>query len=201
MISIDFDKKTMELAKNVFAESPKQVKYAASAAINRTTTAVRKKLAGLIVGKYDISSGNVKKAITIKRAGRNVLRGAVGSVGAVLPITSFNLRPNPKRINSSLRTGGRVFKAGPMRVRVLRRQGFIAIPGLFVQQSSRSNYAGPMHRYMKTRYPLRTPYGPSIPQMAGNKEVLEELVPFAEKALNQRFLHEVLYRYGKYGGK
>jgi len=37
--------------------------------------------------------------------------------------------------------------------------------------------------------------------MAGNKDVLEDLAPFAEKVLNRRFLHEVSYRYGKFGGR
>lgn len=132
---------------------------------------------------------------------RKVLRGVVGTVGRMLPITYFNLSPKPKNIISALRAGEKIEKAGPMRVRVIRAGGFKNVPGLFVQQSSRSNYAGPMLRYLKTRYPLDIPYGPSIPQMAGNKDVLEDLAPFAEKVLNRRFLHEVSYRYGKFGGR
>ena len=154
MIKIEFDKKTLEIAQNLFAEYPEQV-----------------------------------------------LRGVVGTVGRMLPITYFNLSPNPKNIISALRAGEKIAKAGPMRVRVIRAGGFKTVPGLFVQQSSRSNYAGPMLRYLKTRYPLDIPYGPGIPQMAGNKDVLEDLAPFAEKVLNRRFLHEVSYRYGKFGGR
>lgn len=201
MIKIEFDEKTLEIAQNLFAECPEQVKYAASRAINRTATAVRAELSGLIIEKYDISSANVKKAITIKRSMRKVLRGVVGTVGRMLPITYFNLSPKPKNIISALRAGEKIAKAGPMRVRVIRAGGFKNVPGLFVQQSSRSNYAGPILRYLKTRYPLDIPYGPSIPQMAWNKDVLEDLAPFAEKVLNRRFLHEVSYRYGKFGGR
>jgi len=171
MIKIEFDEKTLEIAQNLFAECPEQVKYAASRAINRTATAVRAELSGLIIEKYDISSANVKKAITIKRSMRKVLRGVVGTVGRMLPITYFNLSPKPKNIISALRAGEKIAKAGPML------------------------------RYLKTRYPLDIPYGPSIPQMAGNKDVLEDLAPFAEKVLNRRFLHEVSYRYGKFGGR
>ena len=49
MIKIEFDEKTLEIAQNLFAECPEQVKYAASRAINRTATAVRAELSGLII--------------------------------------------------------------------------------------------------------------------------------------------------------
>ena len=66
MIKIEFDDKTLEIAQNLFAECQEQVKYAASRAINRTATAVRAELSGLIIEKYDISSANVCLLIPYK---------------------------------------------------------------------------------------------------------------------------------------
>lgn len=50
---------------------------------------------------------------------------------------------------------------------------------------------------LSMRYPLRIPHGPSVPQMFSAESSMSVIAPFAEKTLNQRFLHEVSYRYGK----
>lgn len=71
------------------------------------------------------------------------------------------------------------------------------MPGLFLGVS-RKGYTGAMQRAQrKARYPLRIPYGPSVPQMFGSENVIGELTPLAEATLNKRFLHEVEYRFGK----
>ena len=54
-----------------------------------------------------------------------------------------------------------------------------------------------MKRISRQPYPLKTPAGPSVPQMVGNENTLRELVPEAERTLNERFIHEVEFRMGR----
>ncbi len=199
---ITFDEKAMAQAQAVLSACPKRVKFAASAAINRTVTKLRAQVSKQIVKNYFIHARDVKATITTKRANSNSLRGVVASTGAPLLITHFKLNPDPKKqiaANKLSSAGGphRRRRRKPMTVRVKRGSPSATVPGLFVQQSSRSGYAGPMQRYLRTRYPLRIPYGPSVPQMFGNPNVLEELAPEAEEFLNERFLHEVEVQLGK----
>lgn len=196
MMKITFDERVMAQAQSALRTAPKRVKFAASAAINRTATKLRAQVSKQIVNNYFIHSRDVKATITTKRANSNALKGMVASTGFPLPLTYFKLNPNPKRLiaeNKMAAVGGpmRRKRRKPMTVRVKRGGPSATVPGLFVQKSSRSGYAGPVLRYLRTRYPLRIPYGPSVPQMFGNPKVLEQLAPQAEAYLNKRFLHEV----------
>ena len=88
-------------------------------------------------------------------------------------------------------------KRAPVKVQIRKQGGAKSVPGLFLGVS-RNGYKGAMQRKKrKARYPLRIPYGPSVPQMFGAENVIGELTPLAEATLNERFLHEVEYRFQK----
>lgn len=197
MIKLTLDVDKVHLAENLLADSPKQLRIAASQAINRTITTIRSKASVIIRERYTIAAKNIKPAINIKRAMKSSLEGAVIGRSSPLPLSAFKLTPNPEKVISSLRAGKTGMRGKVIRVQVLKGKGSTPVKGLFIQKSSRSNYAGLMLRYLKTAYPLRIPYGPSIPQMLGNELTIEKLVPLAEETLNKRFLHEVEIRYEK----
>ena len=95
----------------------------------------------------------------------------------------------------------RAYKKGPVRVQVMKKNKPKPVLGLFIG-SSLKGYVGAMQRKnLSMRYPLRIPHGPSVPQMFSADRSMSVIAPFAEKTLNQRFLHEVSYRYGKFGGR
>ena len=204
-MKITFDEKNIVKAQAVLGACPDRVKYAARYAINRTVTKLQAQVAKEIVKNYFISAADVKAAITTKQANKSSLSGMIASTGSPLLITHFRLRPSPKdqirflkgEINYDkvglISTAGRTRRRRPkpMTVQIKRGSPSATVPGLFVRRSSKTNYAGPIFRYLKTRYPLCIPYGPSVPQMFGSPKVLEELAPQAEKYLNKRFLHEV----------
>lgn len=197
MIRITLDDEKVRLAENLLSDSPKQLRIAASQAINRTVTMMRTKASTTIRQRYTIAAKNVKSALTIKRAMKGSLHGAVIGRRSPLPLTAFKLTPNPEKILAGMRAGKNTARGKAIRVQVLKGKGSTQIKGLFIQKSSRSNYAGPMLRYLRTAYPLRIPYGPSVPQMLGNEVTLEKFIPLAEETLNKRFLHEVRIRYEK----
>ena len=81
----------------------------------------------------------------------------------------------------------------------IKRASRLKLTGMI---SSLKGYVGAMQRKnLSMRYPLRIPHGPSVPQMFSADRSMSVIAPFAEKTLNQRFLHEVSYRYGKFGGR
>lgn len=180
MISIDA--KNLEYAQRKLGGTPKQIEQAAANAINYTITKIKTQTSKSIRKNYLVSAKNIKGALDIKRASRSNLRGVLASRGSPLLLTAFKVSVN---------------KRGPIKAKVRKQTRVKAVPGLFLGVS-RKGYTGAMQRTQrKARYPLRIPYGPSIPQMFGSEDVIGELTPLAEATLNKRFLHEVEYRFGK----
>lgn len=184
MISIDA--KAIEKAKILLSSCPQQVKSAAASAINRTSTMSKTKVSKTIRKNYLIAAKDIKSTLSIKRASSTKLTGSISSIGRAPLITAFRVRS---------------YKKGPVRVQVLKNSSPKPVRGLFIGTSLKG-YVGAMQRKkLSSRYPLRVPHGPSVPQMFSAERSMGEIEPFAEKTLNERFLHEVEYRLGKFGGR
>lgn len=181
MIRVTLDEKNARLAASLMRTMPSLVQKAAAAAINRTITTTRKEISKAVRERYIIRAGDVKRALSLERAKKQSPRGVITASGAPLSLAKFRLRRR---------------KRGPVRVQVLRGGSARPVKGLFVQRFP-SGYEGPMHRRQRARYPLATPFGPSVPAMVGKEETLEQFVPKAEKTLNERFLHEISWRISK----
>lgn len=175
MIHVNLDEKNAELAERLVKTMPKIVQKAAAAAINRAITSAKAEAAKTIKERYTVKSASVKRAFTVKKSFGEILRAEVIAKGSPLGLASFKFsRP----------------KNSPVRVQVLRRGKLKPVRGLFFNRF-RSGYTGPMHRKQKARYPLSSPFGPSLPGMLGNEETLRPAVKRAEKVLNERFIKEL----------
>ncbi len=180
MISINAE--NLAYAQQLLGNAPKEINKAAASAINRTVTKLKTQTSKSIRKNYTISAKNIKGTFNVQRANHGNMRGALVSRGRPSLLTEFGVRRN---------------KRGPVKVQVRRQSSAKSVPGLFLG-TSRKGYVGAMQRTQrKARYPLRVPYGPSVPQMFGSENVIGELTPLAEATLNERFLHEVEYRFGK----
>ena len=80
-------------------------------------------------------------------------------------------------------------------MQVKKSGGAKAVPGLFYSPTTTGKYRGALHRRQPSRYPLRVPYGPSVPQMVEKPEVFAAVEQDAEQYLANRFSHEVEYRF------
>lgn len=184
MISIDTQE--LENARVLLSGAEGQVHAATVNAINRTTTSVKAYVSKTIRANYLVAAKDIKATLSIKRATKTKLVGVVSSIGQPPLITSFKVL---------------VSKKGPVRVQVLKKGRPKPVAGIFMGTSLKG-YVGAMQRKdLKMRYPLRIPHGPSVPQMFGAKRSMSLIGPYAEKTLNQRFLHEVEYRLGRLGVK
>lgn len=177
MIEISVDPQSVDTARNLLVAFPQEIHKAADTAINRTITKVQTQVSKTIRARYVIAAGDIKAALKTKRARRGEARGMILATGKTLHFSNFSVS---------------VRKRGPATVRVLKAGSRKPVKGLFVHAKK-----GPLHRTQPASYPLRIPYGPSIPQMFGNEETMKILIPIAETTLQERFLHEVQYRYGR----
>lgn len=177
MISIEMDKKALAQALKAMKIAPKKVAQAIAAAENRTITQTQKEISKKVSGTYFIKSRTVKQTLISKRASASKLEAYVKSEGHPIYLGRFKVGP----YNRKRRMWARVRK-GAKRT---------AIPGLFRSVAGK----GPAHRMSKNRHDIAIPFGPSVPQMIGNKEILEEIAKHSEETLNKRVMHELEWRF------
>lgn len=70
--------------------------------------------------------------------------------------------------------------------------------GLFFGNTTKGENA-PFLRTTEKRKPINILYGPSLPEMMDNKDVLEFMASIAQDTLNNRFEHEINFRLSKKG--
>lgn len=178
MMEIHLDKKNLQIADRLLSGALVNVKAASSSAINRTLPHARKKLVEKAKERYVVKPGRLKGSIRLLKAGAGSMTGMVKSSGHPLPLSYFQTRfPQTKRASA----------------RVLRQGSLKPVKGLF-----KMRYI--FHRRQPARYPLAIPAGPSAPQMVGYDKGVSAILPDVEEYLNQRFLHEVTYRFKGFGG-
>lgn len=173
-MSIEFEAQGIEYAKRILADSPKRLRRAAANAVNRTIAHLGKEISVQVRKEYIVPAEEVKKALAVRRASRERLTGQISAKGSPLTLNVFKItRP----------------KAGALRAKVRKSSSPKPVKGLFFGVAHKG-YKGAMHRVGGGSYPLEVPYGPSVPQMVGNKAVTEPIEKEAEEYLNKRFLHE-----------
>ena len=206
MINIGIDAKQFANAQKLLEKFPEQVNIAAAVSINRTLTTVKKETSVAIRKNYVIKAGDIKSSMTHKRADRRTLRGLIKTVGKPLPLEKFKLSSsgNAKIQFKKFSQGKTAKKRSPIGVQVLKGRGLRAPRrgGLFrlpIMSRMSRRYGGLLYRKTKARYPIKSPAGPSIPQMFGAERTLEQLEPLAQKTLDERFQHEIEHRMGARG--
>lgn len=161
-------------------DAPNKVQKAAYFSVKRTVTRVKTKLSACTRETYTAKAGAIKSALAISSPTYTNLTAAVEATGRTLPMSAFKLSRNKK---------------GPIKVQVKKSGGAKAVPGLFYSPTTTGKYRGALHRRQPSRYPLRVPYGPSVPQMVEKPEVFAAVEQDAEQYLANRFSHEVEYRF------
>lgn len=187
MMEIHLDEKNLQIADKLLSGALVNVRAASSAAINRTLPHARKRLVEKAKERYVVKSESLKGSIRLLRSGTGSMTGMVKSSGHPMPLSYFQTRyPKTKRASA----------------RVLKQGGFKPVKGLFMMEQTVDGkvkkYA--FHRRKPSRYPLAIPSGPSAPQMVGYNKGVSAILPDVEDYLNQRFLHEVTYRFKGFGG-
>lgn len=182
MIEIKLDKAAIERASTMAVNVPKITKRAEVSAINATITHIAATISKTARERYVGKAADIKASLKKEKAKVDSPVGKIESAGKALPLTAFKITKNKR--------------GGPLKAKVLKDHKLEPVKGLFFNKFPKG-YNGPMIRVTRTRKPLRTPAGPSVPQMVGNEESVAMWKQGMEEFLEKRFQIEMDRRLGR----
>lgn len=164
-----------------------------SRAINRTVTSIKTELKREAAKQYRVTQRDVSNTLVDRKATPKKLQGYVKSTGAVIPLLKFGVspmrtvtykdsgEPNPSHYSAA------VFKRGGLKPLIRDPKAFVAIMP--------NGHGGVFERTGKKRKNgkeiIAQRFGPSVPQMIKNKEVISIIQNKAESTLHKRINAEI----------
>ena len=119
-----------------------------------------------VASRYFISKGQAKKSmVPMKRATVENPVAVIRSVGSVISL--YHFRTNPKTPPSN--------RVPSLNVAVKRGEGMKPLPGAFIAKHANNDTLGVFIRRGSSRLPIDKKYGPSVPGMLKNEQIVERL--------------------------
>lgn len=187
-VNVDVSDAQLKKAQDMLGHIPGGAEKAIARAINRAITAANTEATKQIQGQYVLKG---KKVITqaksvARRATKSSLSAIIEAKGSPIPLGAFltNPRKPPRR-----RPKGSLFAR-------VKADGGGQIKGAFIT-TVQTGHIGVHHAGVFVRskgnasLPIRQLYGPSVPQMLGNREIQDFLVKRAKLVLDERLDHEI----------
>lgn len=186
-ISDDQIKKAETLLQGV----PGGAKRALSRSLNRATIAGQTAAIKNLRDGYHVKAGDIRSTIRISKASPSRLSAEINSKGSAIRLIKFKV--NPQTVNAKRRTpvrvgvakgGQSVIKAGFIARMPNGTKGVFERTGKF-KTARAGRYAG------RKREMIEQKFGPSVPQMLGNKTIVKEISERATEMLDKRLDHEI----------
>lgn len=158
---------------------PEKIPIVTARAINRSAESAKTQAGRSVRETYVIKQKDVTSTIKIKKAYPADLSAQIKSTGSALEIMKFKVRANrplPTR--------------GKYAVVSVKKGSSKMINGSFVIGMG-NGHTNVFTRVSKKRLPIRGHYGPSIPQMLGNENVVSKVEDKAMEVLETRLEHEI----------
>jgi hypothetical protein len=189
MLNINL-KVDIERAKAKFAHLPAEIREKATVRAINDTAAQAKIQASREIrdAGYGMKVGDIKKAISLRKANASLLKATVTAKGRPIPLIKFNARQVKAGVSISVKNGRKLIKGAFI---ITKQDG---TQGVFVRH-------GNEHRPITTRagkrvwsaYQIHELYGPSIPIAFSNQKVQEALEKAVREKFPQNFKREVRY--------
>lgn len=157
-----------------------KVPSALQRALNRAASNVKTNLVKQATEQYTIKAKDVRETIKIYNANTQNIMAVVESKGRRIPLINFNVRPR----NYSPKAPPKVLQVE------VKRDGLKSLHGAFIN-TGKSGKQHVLKRTGESRYPIHIKYGPSVPEMLGNKNIKEYVEQEAYKMLDKRIEHEI----------
>lgn len=168
-----------------------------SRAINRAIQNVGKNMAKETSARYYISSSDVKDSIETVKASKGRLKAIAISGGDGIALSKFKVSPKKqvKRTKKG-KYSPRVYKAAVKKSGGLKPldgdpKSFIGVMKNSSKKEGASDHTGVWTRKSEKRLPLKQLYGPSIPQMIKNEEIMSKINKEASETLQKRIDAEI----------
>lgn len=185
MAGIEFDQDKMERIHALLSDLPQADVKVLKPALNRGLSATRTQAAKQVTKTYRIKSSDVKQfsKVTYKGMSKtgNQLVGSINYAGSVIPLYKFTVSPkapDPKHQKGTVKAA--VKKGGSL---IPIKEAFIATVG--------GGHLGVFERKETKRLPTEEKFGPSVPKMIGNDEVMQSIEDRANEVISARIEHEI----------
>ncbi|MFP4976382.1 phage tail protein [Paenibacillus sp. CN-4] len=162
------------------------VRKAVYSALNRVSQRVKTESGRKVRETYVTKAKTVTEQVVMRRGSVSSLSSELRWKGGNIPLLQF--RTNPKAP-----TPGR--PARPVRAAVKRAGGNKKVDGAFLARMG-SGHVGVFRRSGRRRLPVEELYGPAVPVMLNNEEIVEHLERFAADEMDKRLEHELNRRLG-----
>lgn len=167
---LEVDMAAADRAAKLLEGIPQGLEKATMFAINRAILAARTSAVKSIRETYMIKASDLKASMTMKKAGISHLRASLVTRGAPIDLQKFKVKISRDGVSAQV-----------------KRSGGGALPHSFFVTTGNM---GIFHRTTSARTPLQREFGPSLPQMMGNEEVMAKVQARASAVLEERMLHE-----------
>lgn len=178
-------------AETLLQQFPGESKKALARSLNRATVAGQTAAIKNLREGYHVRAGDIRSTIRLSKASPSRLSAEINSKGSAIRLIKFKV--NPKTVNARRRTpvrvgvakgGQSVIKAGFIARMPNGSTGVFERTGKF-KTARAGRYAG------RKREMIEQKFGPSVPQMLGNKTVVKEISERATEMLDKRLDHEI----------
>ncbi|WP_322199427.1 phage tail protein [Acutalibacter intestini] len=187
---IEITNKQIERVNLILSAVPGGAEKALSSVIKRATSTVKTKSTKAVSEVYAISQKDIRAESNITVKTQMADGGVVGTVryaGHAIPLYRFNVSPKRPAYHEQVTAA------------VKRNSTPTALIHAFTAQM-KSGHIGIFERDTRPRLPVSEKYGPSVPGMAGNLEIVEQVEEAAQETIEKRLEHEIeriLNGYGK----
>ena len=158
-----------------------------SRALNRSLTNINTTIRKGVRTKYTVQATDVKDRLDSVRASPSKLAAKVTAKGRPIGLDKFKVSPktvNPRR---------------KKQLKISVKKGSAKeILGAFIGNQGNEKV---FIRDGKPRLPISRLFGPSVPQMIGNNEVVEQINQSAYETYHKNINYEINYLLGKMGAK
>lgn len=144
------------------------ISRAATTGITKASVSIRK--------EYIIKASDVKRRIKIRKSTANNLSAQLRASGPVTPLMKFDVTPSFPDV---MQVRARVKKGGRKPI----QNGFVTRTG--------NGHMNVFTRIGRSRLPIQGRYGPSVAQMMGKDEVVEDIEMGIQDTLDKRLEHEL----------
>ncbi len=177
---IDVTLENYNLVQKMLKGQPKKINLVLSRAINRSATAAQAAMSKKVREVYLVKAAAVKKTIKITRATTSRPTAIVKSTGKKIGLAEFKTSPSSPRPSNP---------PSAYKVQVKKGGGLKPVEGGFLAMVNGG--MGFFRRIGSSRLPTTRLMGPSVPQMIGQKSIIEWVELQAKNMLNTRIQHEL----------
>lgn len=173
-VNVETEKNAIEEASKLLEGIPGGIEKAMSRALNRALQEGRTAATREVSRRYTVKAKEVRPTFKMHKASNSKLEADLSSTGENLPLSSYLHRPTTDTTGAQRK-----------QVRVGVKKGGLKPLGQGFIWKGRV-----MQRVGQTRLPVEQKYGPAVPVILNNDEIVDKVVETMGESVDKRLEHE-----------